>query len=85
MSAGVPMHCDLVVNADENGDAKLTTIGGNVFQSVTLRQMSLNARKHLGASYFGSAQSRECGETTGECRKGVSRQTWVLLQQSRAR
>ena len=83
MSAGLPMHCDIVVNADENGNAKLATIGGNVFQSVTLRHMSLNARKHLGASYFGQPESRGCSEKGGSCRKGVSRQPWVVLLQSR--
>jgi hypothetical protein len=80
-----PMHCELVVRADEGGDAKLEIIGGNVVQSVTLSRMTLNASKVLSEAYLtGPALRPECAR--GEqppCRGHLSRRPWVVLLQFR--
>jgi hypothetical protein len=73
-AAPVPMHCELVTSSDENGNAKMETIGGNVFQSVTLRRMTLNATKTLSRTYFPS-RSLPVGN--------LSRHPWVVLLQFR--
>lgn len=78
---GVPMHCDLVTRADQGGDAKLETIGGNVAQSVSLRLMTLNAGKTLSRSHFGAAEPSHCA--LPPCRQNLSRKPWVVLLQSR--
>jgi hypothetical protein len=78
---GLPMHCDLVTSADEGGDAKLETIGGNVVHSVTLRQMTLNARKYLSRSYFTADDTADCSRAP--CRQHLSRRPWVVLLQFR--
>jgi hypothetical protein len=78
----IPMHCDLVTSADEGGNAKLDAIGGNVFQSVTLRQMTLNARKTLGAKYLQTQSVHSCGAGQG-CARNLSRRPWVVLLQFR--
>jgi hypothetical protein len=56
----LPMHCDLVVSADFNGSAKLEAIGGNVFQSVTLRKMYLTDDKLLSPIYFAKPEKVAC-------------------------
>ncbi|GAB3667378.1 DUF2272 domain-containing protein [Ramlibacter alkalitolerans] len=79
-----PMHCELVVRADQAGDAKLETIGGNVVQSVTLSRMTLNADKVLSGGYFGSAAPRpDCSRAGPPCRGHLGRRPWVVLLQSR--
>jgi hypothetical protein len=79
-----PMHCDLVVRADEGGDGSLDTVGGNVINSVTLTRMALDARKVLGRSYYaGSATSDACAGTEQPCRGHLSRRPWVVLLQFR--
>ena len=75
-----PMHCELVVRADEGGDAKLESIGGNVIQSVTLSRMTLNAKKVLGRSYIGHGTPAEC---LAPCRQHLTRRPWVVLLQFR--
>jgi hypothetical protein len=78
----VPMHCELVTSSDENGNAKIETIGGNVFQSVTLRKMTLNATKTLSRTYFHSRRSPVC--TQGKsCSGNLSWKRWVVLLQFR--
>jgi hypothetical protein len=71
-----PMHCELVVRADEGGDAKLETIGGNVVQSVTLTRMTLNARKVLGDAYV-------MHTVPPVPPQHLSRRPWVVLLQFR--
>jgi hypothetical protein len=78
----VPMHCDLVTSSDENGNAKIESIGGNVFQSVTLRRMTLNAAKTLSRTYFPSRRSPVCAPGNS-CRGNLSRKQWVVLLQFR--
>jgi hypothetical protein len=81
-AAPVPMHCELVTSSDENGNAKIETIGGNVFQSVTLRRMTLNATKTLSRTYFPSRRSPVC--TQGDaCPGNLGRHPWVVLLQFR--
>jgi hypothetical protein len=76
------MHCDLVTSADAGGNAKLETVGGNVVQSVTLRQMTLNTGKTLSARYLQTGTQRRCGGAAG-CRSNLSRKPWVVLLQYR--
>lgn len=78
----LPMHCELVTNSDEKGNAKLETIGGNVFQSVTLRRMTLNATKTLSRTYFPPRRSLPCKQGIS-CRSNLSRKRWVVLLQFR--
>jgi hypothetical protein len=78
-----PMHCDLVTRSDVGGDAKIETIGGNVFQSVTLRQMTLNAGKTLGAAYLSSVTPRKACPRSDACGGHLSRRPWVVLLQFR--
>jgi len=78
----IPMHCDLVTSADAGGNAKLEAIGGNVFQSVTLREMTLNAQKILSARYFQQAASHACSANEA-CGRNLSRRPWVVLLQFR--
>ncbi len=78
----VPMHCELVSSSDENGNAKIETIGGNVFQSVTLRKMTLNATKTLSRTYFPSRRSPVCAQGNS-CGGNLSRNHWVVLLQFR--
>lgn len=81
-AAPLAMHCDLVARADDRGDAKIETIGGNVFQSVTLRRMTLNASKTLSRAYFPSGSSPAC--TRGpSCVANLGRKPWVVLLQFR--
>jgi hypothetical protein len=79
-----PMHCDLVIRADEAGDAKLETVGGNVIQSVTLARMTLNAKKVLSDSYVTSAAPpQDCARGAQRCSAHLSRRPWVVLLQFR--
>ena len=79
-----PMHCDLVVQADEGGDGKIETIGGNVVNSVTLTRMALDARKVLGRAYYTAAEAIEaCGATGEPCRGHLGQRPWVVLLQFR--
>jgi len=78
----VPMHCELVTSSDEGGNAKIETVGGNVFQSVTLRRMTLNADKTLSRAYFASRTSPPC-TAGGTCSGNLSRNNWVVLLQFR--
>jgi hypothetical protein len=79
-----PMHCDLVVRADQGGDGKLETIGGNVVNSVTLTQLTLNAAKVLGGAYLASHAPRlACGPGSSPCREHLGRRPWLVLLQFR--
>ena len=79
-----PMHCELVVRADEGGDAKLESIGGNVVQSVTLSRMTLNARKLLGSAYIArDAAAADCARGAPPCRGHLTRRPWLVLLQFR--
>ena len=79
-----PMHCELVVRADESGDAKLEVIGGNVVQSVTLSRLTLNANKVLSSAYIAAAASPSgCARGEQACRGHLGRRPWVVLLQFR--
>jgi hypothetical protein len=79
-----PMHCELVVRADQGGDAKLESIGGNVVQSVTLSRMTLNAQKVLSEAYIaGPAPRPGCAPGAPPCRGNLSRRPWAVLLQFR--
>jgi hypothetical protein len=79
-----PMHCELAVRSDEDGDAKLEAIGGNVVQSVTLSRMTLNARKLLSAGYITGAVPRgDCARGLQPCPAHLGRRPWVVLLQFR--
>jgi hypothetical protein len=82
--ADFPMHCDLVVRADEGGDAKLEAIGGNVVQSVTLTRMTLNANKVLSDFHVTGAVPRPgCAGQPQPCPAHLGRRPWVVLLQFR--
>ena len=82
--AGFPMHCDLVVRADEGGDGALETIGGNVVNSVTLSRMRLDASKVLSDAYLaGAGPRRDCATDEPQCRDHFSRRPWLVLLQFR--
>jgi hypothetical protein len=82
--AGFPMHCDLVVRADEGGDARMETMGGNVFNSVTLSRMTLDARKVLDSQYLtGADADRACQRPGRACPPHLSRRPWLVLLQFR--
>lgn len=78
---GLPMHCDLVTRADAGGDAKLEAIGGNVVQSVTLRQLALDAGKRLSRTHFDPGQGPGCERAP--CPQDLNRKPWVVLLQFR--
>jgi hypothetical protein len=79
-----PMHCDLVVRADEGSDAKLDAIGGNVVQSVTLTRMTLKANKVLSDFYVtGAAPREDCARRARPCLPHLGRRPWVVLLQFR--
>lgn len=81
-----PMHCDVVTrtNAGEHGSAGLEAIGGNVFQSVTLRQMTLDEGRTLSRAYFPSGDPLPRCEGDGDgCTHNLSQQPWVVLLQVR--
>ena len=78
---GLAMHCDLVTRADRGGDAKLEAIGGNVVQSVTLRQLALNADKVLSRTHFQAGDAEPCARAP--CRQNLNRKPWVVLLQFR--
>lgn len=78
-----PMHCDIVTRADENGNATLEAIGGNVFQSVTLRMMTLDDRKTLSRSYFPAQAPLDCEPGNEGCADNLSQRPWVMLLQAR--
>lgn len=79
-----PMHCDLVVRADEGGDAKIESIGGNVVQSVTLTRMTLNAKKVLSDGYIvRDARGLRCARGVPPCRGHLNRRPWVVVLQFR--
>lgn len=67
----------------EGGDAKIDTIGGNVFNSVTLSRMTLNAKKVLGDAYLASPARREDCAPGQACRGHLSRRPWLVLLQFR--
>lgn len=85
---GLPMHCDLVVAVDrEHG--LLESIGGNVLQSVTLRQMALDPAPVSAVSqrYFTRLPEDDAASCTGgsACAPAgnFNRQPWAVLLQWR--
>ncbi|XAH26151.1 DUF2272 domain-containing protein [Xylophilus sp. GW821-FHT01B05] len=84
----LPMHCDLVVAVDRESGL-LQSIGGNVLQSVTLRQMALDAgpAPTLSRRYFtwqADADDAACAEDGACATQGnFNRQPWSVLLQWR--
>jgi len=70
-------HCDIVVAADVDGDRTLYLIGGNVFDTVTMRKLPLDAEGRLLASEvaipiaIASAEDPPAAEPAG--RKGKAK------------
>jgi len=77
--APVPMHCDVVVQVDEQG---FDAIGGNVLQSVTQRRLLFApGTRRLDPSYLDGSG---CTPGTPGCiDRHMSRQPWSLLLQWR--
>ena len=90
-SASLKMHCDIVVGvSNQKNHQRAYTVGGNVVQSVTMRQLQLTRRGTLAKSYFLPNQTGSwlvdalsedapmCSlSTTRYC--NMNRQDWVTL------
>lgn len=75
--AGLPMHCDAVVDVD---DAGFDTVGGNVLQSVTRRRLAFApGTQVLDPSYLPAG----CADAPACVDRHMSRQPWSLLLQWR--
>ena len=75
--AGLPMHCDAVVDVD---DAGFDTVGGNVLQSVTRRRLAFApGTRLLDPSYLPAG----CADAAACVDRHMSRQPWSLLLQWR--
>lgn len=85
------MHCDIVVGVQGQGKKQRAyTVGGNVVQSVTMRELQLTRRGTLGQAYVlptrsGSWLVNALGEDAPVCSPTaqrychLSRQDWVVL------
>jgi len=77
-ATGLAMHCDIVVAAGADGDAKAYLIGGNVQQAVTMRVLNLNASGHFWGLQQRSEDGVECSpDTLSAC--DFNRQDWAVL------
>lgn len=79
-------HCDVVVSVDSKS-SKLESIGGNVMQSVTRRQLMINEAGLLSRRHYVSAPQNRvrpgtpCAEDA-TCEKGdLNQQHWSVLLQ----
>ncbi|QDH70073.1 DUF2272 domain-containing protein [Marilutibacter alkalisoli] len=74
--AALPMHCDVVVDANGSGNGRAYLVGGNVLQGVTLRMLPVNR----AGRFWNLPQARNTG-----CRPGnpqacsFNNQNWVAL------
>ena len=74
-NAGLPMHCDIVVGA-ENGMAWL--VGGNVQQAVTLRMLRLDGQGRFADLPLRDASDAPCSpDAPAQC--NLNRQDWAAL------
>lgn len=80
--ASLPMHCDVVVQAGEGGGQVLEVIGGNVFQSVTLRKMTLDPAGLLAKAYISSETPGTC-ISVENCPGHLNYRPWSVLLQLR--
>jgi hypothetical protein len=77
-TAGLAMHCDIVVAVNPGNDGKAYLVGGNVLQAVTLRVLNLNASGHFWGLPRRSDADAECSpETQAAC--DFNRQDWAAL------
>ena len=95
--ASLKMHCDIVVGVFGKGkNQRAHTVGGNVVQSVTMRELQLTRRGTLAKPYFVPTQTGSwlvdvlsedaptCSlSTTRYC--NMNRQDWVTLLRAKER
>ena len=75
-SAGLAMHCDVVVAANPGGDNRLYAVGGNVLQGVTMRMLNLNRNGML----WGLPRGNNAGcSPANEAACSFNRQNWAAL------
>lgn len=81
---GLAMHCDLVVGIDFGADSARSAflVGGNVFDSVTMRRLRLTPGNRFDALPMRLASDPECTpESPYAC--DLNRQDWSVLLQLR--
>ncbi|HZV37787.1 MAG TPA: DUF2272 domain-containing protein [Pseudoxanthomonas sp.] len=73
---GLAMHCDIVVGAMRGGSAYL--VGGNVQQTVILRQLKLDANGYFSGLPLRRAYDPECSpDLPAYC--NANRQNWAVM------
>ena len=77
-SAGLNMHCDIVVAAGPHGDSKLYLVGGNVLQGVTMRVLPLNRKGLIWGLPHRTSLAADC-RPGNEAACSFNRQDWVAL------
>lgn len=76
--AGLPMHCDVVVGTDVQGDSTAWLVGGNVLQAVTLRLLPLNRKGLFWNLPLRTGTDGACSpDHPAEC--NLDRQDWAVL------
>jgi hypothetical protein len=82
----VQSHCDLVVSVDFRA-AKMESVGGNVLQSVTRRQLMLNTNGVLSDTHIASRHpivaTSACGRDKTCHKENLNLQHWSVLLQLR--
>lgn len=80
----LPMHCDIVVHADQVPGGSIEVIGGNVLHSVTMTRMALDANQVLDGQYIARGDvAQPCAPGEPSCRGHLGRKAWVVLLQFR--
>lgn len=78
----VGMHCDIVVAADPDRDERAYLVGGNVFDSVTMRLLPLTPGGRFHDLPRRSLDAPECApDARAAC--SANRQDWAVLLQLR--
>lgn len=80
---GLPMHCDIVVAADQKNDPTAYLIGGNVLQGVTMRLLPLNRAGRLWRLPTTAGVAPPCSPDN-EAGCSFNRQDWALLLKLKA-
>ncbi|MCR6662334.1 MAG: DUF2272 domain-containing protein [Luteimonas sp.] len=76
---GLNMHCDIVVGID---DGVLYLVGGNVFDGVTMRMITLDGTGRLSRLPLRGIDDRECSpDAPDAC--DLNRQDWAVLLELR--
>lgn len=77
-------HCDIIVNIDKNAHF-VDVIGGNVYQSVSLKRLWLNENNLLSLSIYDNTQT-DAAAKAKLCRKNncnLNAKPWFVLLQAR--